>query len=69
MEGLDDIMKSFSIKPEIPAPAPAPTIPQPKPQPKKPVMNFGNDMADLLAQIEADPNNIGEWYIMPKLSG
>ena len=58
MDGMDDIMKSFSVKPETPAPAP--TVAQPKSQPKKPVMNLGNDMADLLAAIEADPNNIGE---------
>lgn len=58
MDGMDDIMKSFSVNPTAPAPAPAPA--KPKPQPKKPVMNLGDDMADLLKAIEADPNNIGE---------
>ncbi|MCM1507585.1 MAG: hypothetical protein NC177_10695 [Ruminococcus flavefaciens] len=60
MDGMDDILKSFDVKPQAEAPAPAPKPAQPKPQAKKPVMNFGNDMADILAAIEADPNNIGE---------
>lgn len=55
---MDDIMKSFSVKPPVEKPAPAPV--QPKPQPKKPVKNLmGDDMADLLKAIEADPNNMG----------
>lgn len=59
MGDMDDIMKSFSVKPTVETPAPVPV--QSKPQPKKPVNSLmGDDMADLLKAIEADPNNLGE---------
>lgn len=59
MNDMDDIMKSFSVKPPVETPAPAPV--QPKPQPKKPVMGMNMDgMEDLLKAIEADPDNMGE---------
>ena len=58
MSGMDDIMKEFSIKPQ--AEKSAQPQSQPKPPTKKPIMNMGNDMADILKAIEADPSNMGE---------
>ncbi|MDE6679231.1 MAG: hypothetical protein K2K02_09340, partial [Ruminococcus sp.] len=59
MNDMDDIMKSFSIKPPVESPAPAPV--QQKPATKKPVMSMNMaGMEDLLKAVEADPDNLGE---------